>query len=672
MTMVAAVSTPINPKTTSTTRTTQNQNPARPPLLPSDPDNALAPRRPKSREVSSRYMSSSSSSTSASASTTSTSKRCASPSISRRTAMMTSTPSTASAINRSQSVERRRPATPRTNSLDLRIGNTNCGGVNSGEMTNAQRMLITSTRRLSVSFQGESFSFQVNKAKPTPSPISVRKGTPERRKATTPIPTRRADQVENSRPIEQHRWPGRFRQLNPMTRRSTDCTDDTKKLAGSEVNFNVVRALQNTMADNNNNKNTMRSSIESRLSSDSSTIDSTKPINVNGSNVHSEHPLASDTESVSSGTTSESSGNAVGVAGQGERGFIVPARFCQETNSRIRRQQDPGSPGSRNNGLKGPTPAKLIAPKKFGSDSPVSSPKGVVNSRGHMSPIRGGTLRPGSPSKFGISSTAALSPMRGMSPSRVRNAVGGVVSSNLSNVNNTPSILSFSADIRRGKVGEKRIVEVHLLRIFHNRWLQYRFINARADSALSDQRLNAKKSLYNAHISTSKLCESVRAKRAELQWLRQNVKLISILKEQMACLEELALIDQDYSCSLSGAVEALQASTLRLPIVDGARGDVQNLKDAICSAVDVMQAMASSICLLISKVTLFSASHSFSVGEVNSLVVELEKLTQKERNWLYQCKDLLSTIAALQVRESSLSTHILQLNRVPSSPTTQL
>ncbi|KAB5568875.1 hypothetical protein DKX38_002668 [Salix brachista] len=641
MTMVAAVSTPINPKTTSTTRTTQSQNPTRPPLLPSDPDNALAPRRPKSREVSSRYMSSSSSSTSAS--TTSTSKRCASPSISRRNAMVTPTPS---AINRSQSVERRRPATPRTNSLDLRIGNTNCGGVNSGEMTNAQRMLITSTRRLSVSFQGESFSFQVNKAKPTPSPISVRKGTPERRKATTPIPTRRADQVENSRSIEQHRWPGRFRQLNPMTRRSTDCTDDRKKLAGSEVSLNVVRALQNTMADNNNNNN-MRSSIESRLSSDSSTIDSTKPIDVNGSNVHSEHPLASDTESVSSGTTSESSGNAVGVAGQGERGFIVPARFCQETNSRIRRQQDPGSPGSRNNGLKGPTPAKLIAPKKFGSDSPVSSPKGVVNSRGHMSPIRGGALRPGSPSKFGISSAAALSPMRGMSPSRVRNAVGGVVSSNLSNVNNTASILSFSADIRRGKVGENRIVEVHLLRIFHNRWLQYRFINARADSALSAQRLNAKicpsitssiqygygqnqailgylnnvvlstfgnmmiyKSLYNAHITTSKLCESVRAKRAELQWLRQNLKLISILKEQMACLEELALIDQDYSCSLSGAVEALQASTLRLPIVDGGRADVQNLKDAICSAVDVMQAMGSSICLLISKVTLFSSSHS--------------------------------------------------------------
>lgn len=31
--------------------------------------------------------------------------------------------------------------------------------------------------------------------------------------------------------------------------------------------------------------------------------------------------------------------------------------------------------------------------------------------------------------------------------------------------------------------------------------------------------------------------------------------------------------------------------------------NVQSVKDAICSAVDVMQAMASSICLLLPKVT---------------------------------------------------------------------
>lgn len=40
---------------------------------------------------------------------------------------------------------------------------------------------------------------------------------------------------------------------------------------------------------------------------------------------------------------------------------------------------------------------------------------------------------------------------------------------------------------------------------------------------------------------------------------------------QMAYLEEWSLMEQDHSSSLSGATEALKASTLRLPIVNGAK-----------------------------------------------------------------------------------------------------
>ncbi|XP_048227352.1 QWRF motif-containing protein 2 isoform X2 [Ricinus communis] len=577
---------------------------------------------------------------SSTSSSSSTPKRSPSPLISRPTAMTTLTPSTPSTIKRSLSVERRRPNTPRLNSTDLRING------NGTEVSNTHKMLITSTRSLSVSFQGESFALQVSKAKPA-APSPIRKGTPERRKAT-PTPGRGTDQVENnnSRP-----WPGRFREPNSLTR-SVDCTDDRRRLTGSAVNFNVVRALQSSLVDNNSNGNSIRSSIESRLSTDSSNIE------VNGSELcDRDHSVASDTESVSSGSTTE---GIIGN-GQGRRGIIVPARFWQETNNRLRRQPEPGS--SRTvGGLKGPVPPKLIAPKKVGIDSPVSSPKGVVNNRGQLSPVRGGgALRPASPSKLGTP-TATLSPMRGVSPSRMRSAVGAVVSSNLSNsINSTPSILSFAADIRRGKSGEHQIVEVHVLRILYNRLLQWRFVNARADASLSAQRLNAEKSLYNARVTTSKLRESVRAKRMELQCLRQNLKLISILKGQMIYLEELALIDHEYSRSLSGAIEALRASTLRLPVVCGARADIQNVKDAICSAVDVMQAMASSICLLLSK-----------VGDVNSLVVELANVAAKERALLDQCKNLLSIIAAMQVKECSLRTHFIQVKRVPSSLTAKV
>ncbi|XWS14786.1 hypothetical protein CRYUN_Cryun35bG0038100 [Craigia yunnanensis] len=603
--MVAAVSATVNTKQHGGGQL--HQNPSRPPLLPSDPDNAIAPRRQKFREVTSRYLSSSSSSsnssTSSSSSSAASAKRCPSPLVSRTshsTAITTPTHANPSAIKRSQSVEGRQAVTPRpNNSMDLRTSNSND---NNGKLSAIQKFLFTSTKSLPVSFQGESFSYQFSKAKPAPSPSTTRKGTPERRKPTaaTPTPGRGTDQTENSK---TEFWPARLRQPNSMSR-SMDSMDERKRLNGS-VNGNVVRALQNSMIDNTDL--TAVTAVGSEAQCD---------------------PVASDTESVSSGSTSgalESSCNGNGDVKRGPRGIMVPARFWQETNNRLRRT-DPSSPVSKKN----TTQSKLVAPDKFGIDSPLSSPKGVVNSRGRLSPIRG-PVRPASPSKLGASSTS--SPLRGVSPSRVRNGLGG-------NLVNTPSILSFAGDvIKMGKIGENKVSDAHLLRLHHNGQLQWRFINARADAALSSQRSNAEKSLYDACITTSKLRESISAKRMELQLLRQNLKLSSILKGQMILLDEWAVFDHDYCSSLSGATEALMASTLRLPVVSGARADVPKLKDAICLAVDVMQALASSICPLLSK-----------VAKVNSLVAELGNLSANEFALLDQCKELLPTIAAMQVK----------------------
>ncbi|XP_062097936.1 QWRF motif-containing protein 2-like [Humulus lupulus] len=651
--MVTAVRTTLNPKT-STEGVGRPQNHARHPLLPSELDNGLAPpRRPKTREVTSRYMSSSNSSSSSSSSSSASStsfgfRRCASPMISRTsnsTGSITPAPASMPNTKRAQSVERRRAATPRPSSLDLKhLGGGAGGGVGS-EMTAVQKMLFTSTRSLSVSFQGESFSFQVSKVKPAPSP-SVRKGTPERRKAGTTLP--RGYQSEDSKPVESQRWPGRLRESDCMNR-SLDSNDERRRSTGGSCG-NVTRALQNSIVDDVD-----RTPVKRRLSSASGNAELLKTaepvveVNSIGSDAFSDHIASSDSESVSSGCTTPGTlefGGGVYQEQRGSRGVVAAARFWQESKNRSLRLPEPGSPSSRSTAMRAFAPSKLVAPKKLSIETPVLSPRGVLSSRrGQSSPILG-SFRPSSPSKACMS--AVSSPLRGMSPSRIRSLIPGTESNK-----NAPSILSFAVDIRRGKAGENRILDAHALRLLYNRLLQWRFINARADASHSAQRLNAERSIYNAWVTTAQLRESVRTKRIELQLLRQTLKLISILKGQMVYLEEWSLLDRDYTGSLSGAFEALKASTLRLPVVAGARADVQNVKDAVCSAVDVMQAMASSICLLTSK-----------VGQVNSLVGEISSLTAKERALLGQCKNLLSTIAALQVKDCSLRTHILQLKRM--------
>uniref|UniRef100_A0A803MKK0 QWRF motif-containing protein 2 n=1 Tax=Chenopodium quinoa TaxID=63459 RepID=A0A803MKK0_CHEQI len=498
---------------------------------------------------------------------------------------------------RSQSVDRRRSGTVKPTPV-----------ANAGEISAATKLLVTSTRSLSVSFQGESFSLPISKTKAVNqgngNSNSARKATPERRRGT-PVKGKvdgGGDQVDNSnsnsKPGDQQRWPARNRELN-MLSRSLDCSNnESKEYLGSSV---VARALKDSFLDESR-----RASFDGILNLDSSNGDVLNGIrgamdenSVNDSSVPSDL-TASDTDSVSSGSTSGAQDVNNGSHGRSvPRGIVVSARFWQETNMRLRRLQDPGLGLSPSPTSKFSAPPKLSQSRKF-SDGPMSSPRAM------SSPIRG-AVRAASPSK--LMNTPISSPMRGVSPSGVRSSIGSSVGCSPWD---TPSVLSFAVDVRRGKVGENRIVDAHQLRLLYNRQLQWRFVNARADAALSAQRQNA----------------------------------------EMAYLEEWSLLDKDHSNSLLGATEALKASTLRLPVVGGATADIQSVKEAVGSAVDVMQSMASSTCSLLTK-----------VEEVNSLVAELSNIATKERVLLEKSKEVLSMLAAMQVKDCSLRTHTLQLNR---------
>ncbi|KAL8172285.1 hypothetical protein V2J09_024089 [Rumex salicifolius] len=640
--MVAAISTvTLESKATSLQGTPQNSTGnSRPPLLPSERENGIKAAganrrsRPRGREIPSRYMSpscssSSSSSTASTRNSTSTSATSttvsSSPasSISRRFPSPSISRANTNSANpkRSQSADRRRSTTPRPASA-----------ANAGEISAASKLLFTSTRSLSVSFQGEAYSLPISKTKSVNSPSSNggRKATPERRRST---PLRgKVDggsgdqQVEGSKQVDQQLWPARNRQ-SITSSRSLDC---------SNVSMTPMRALHESLIDNRG-----RSSFDGILNLDSRSADVLGALNssvdatsVNGSSIPSD-PTASDTDSVSSGSTSGPNESSNGRQ-SGPRGIMASARFWQETNMRLRRLQDPGSVSSISPSSK-IAASKLTQSRKF-NDGSVMSPRMT------SSPIRG-AIRSASPSKLMTPSS-----VRGSSPSRIRSSIAGSLNSSFCD---TPSVLSYIVDVRRGKVGENRIIDAHQLRLLYNWHLQWRFVNARTDIASLVQKQSVEKNLWNAWITITGLRDSVRHKRAHLQLLKQKLKLTSILKRQVNYLDEWSLMEKDHSSALQGAIEALKASTLRLPVVGPAIVDVQSVKEAVSSAVDVMQSMASSICSQLTK-----------VEEVNSLVLDLVNVAAKERALLGQCKDVLSALAALEVKDCSLRTNVLQVNRV--------
>lgn len=103
----------------------------------------------------------------------------------------------------------------------------------------------------------------------------------------------------------------------------------------------------------------------------------------------------------------------------------------------------------------------------------------------------------------------------------------------------------------------------------------------------------------------------------------------------MIHLEEWSLLEKKYAKSISGTAEALNATILRLPVCDGAmvgnlikhrnifsillsswiscfslqlyilQVDIQSVKNAVGSAIDVMQTIGNSISTLLSKVPFY-------------------------------------------------------------------
>ncbi|CAL9166572.1 unnamed protein product [Musa hybrid cultivar] len=608
----------------------------RPPLSPSEKGNAAGPKRPRAKEINSRYLAFSSSSASAakggsfssspasssskgaSFSSSSCSASTASSSSSSSTAtssprrfrspLPASRPSTPAALpktcmpNRSKSVDRARPggtATPRA-------------AHNPAALSSVARALRTTTRSLSVSFQGESFSYQSSKIGPTSPSSKNRKPTPERRGPTAPAatPARSCFKLENSRPLDSHhRWPAATsQQFNSLTR-SLDCS------VGDKDSFlAAVRSLRQSMALN---EGARRASFDG-----------------------GDFSLSVDTDSLSSGSNSGTH-ESINLPPRGRvtpHGTVAPSRLLPEKGHRLHRLPDPGTQQPSPN-LKSVASSKFVPAKKSLVNGLLSSPFVAVYSH-H------GSVRPSSPGKLSATSPGGMPGVQRVPTSPAKSY------STVLLPGNAPSIFSFASDIKRGKNGESRIEDAHQLRLLYNRYLQWRWVNAQMHDTVLVQKLTAEKYLSNVWMTTTKMHEPIAIKKLKVQTDRQHVKLRSILKAHMSNLEEWSLIDHDHSIALSGTLGALKTSTIRLPVVNGAKVDFQEVRNAVGSAIDVMQAIGTSIYTLLSKVE----------GR-SSIMSELAELATKEQALMDQCKDLLSMVSAMHVKQCSLFGHVIQMSR---------
>ncbi|KAG8081323.1 hypothetical protein GUJ93_ZPchr0007g5564 [Zizania palustris] len=157
-----------------------------------------------------------------------------------------------------------------------------------------------------------------------------------------------------------------------------------------------------------------------------------------------------------------------------------------------------------------------------------------------------------------------------------------------------------------------RAEEEHMLRLLHNQHLQWRRANAKAGAALSAQALNAQKHLCGAWVTILGMRKSIALKKMQLQLLRDSCKLMAVLRAK-----------QNFRLS----------------------------ENAVGSAVDVMQAMRNSMANLLLK-----------LARTNVLVSQLSRIATQEQALMSQCRELLSTLALMHVKHSSLQGQMIQMS----------
>ncbi|KAJ4704124.1 QWRF motif-containing protein 2-like [Melia azedarach] len=208
------------------------------------------------------------------------------------------------------------------------------------------------------------------------------------------------------------------------------------------------------------------------------------------------------------------------------------------------------------------------------------------------------------------------------------------------------------ADAKKGrKAGSSHLEDVHSLKLLHNHYFQWRFANAKAEASLHAQRRETERSLYSLGVKIAELYDSVKKKRIELGILKRMKTLSTIVEAQMPHLDEWCAFEEEYSNSLSEAIQALLNTSIQLPIGGNVKADVREMGEALNSTVKLME-----------MIMLHLQSFMPKAEEVEMLISELAKVTGMERALIEECGDLLSKTQAFQVEECSLRGQLMQLH----------
>nr|XP_043623085.1 protein ENDOSPERM DEFECTIVE 1-like [Erigeron canadensis] len=214
-----------------------------------------------------------------------------------------------------------------------------------------------------------------------------------------------------------------------------------------------------------------------------------------------------------------------------------------------------------------------------------------------------------------------------------------------------PTSTKTGVGLKKGKKPPQASPEdVHSLKLLHNHFLQWRFANAKAQAAMHSQTKQMENQFFSLGTDIANLRDTVKRKQAELNELQRIKAVSAIVEAQMPYLDQWSDLEEDYTCSLSGATNALSNSLLRLPVSGNVQVNTKEIAVALDSAAKTTDMIVHNMLSLLPK-----------AEETDTLTSELANVVDTEKALVEECENLLLTTHNLQVEDCSLRGQLMQL-----------
>ncbi|KMS98890.1 hypothetical protein BVRB_3g067840 isoform A [Beta vulgaris subsp. vulgaris] len=207
---------------------------------------------------------------------------------------------------------------------------------------------------------------------------------------------------------------------------------------------------------------------------------------------------------------------------------------------------------------------------------------------------------------------------------------------------------------KQKKVSTVQEEEFHQYKIMHNRLLQWRFVNAKAEVAMAKVKRKAEEKVFGVWLKLYKMRYAIAEKRMKVERLKQKVKFLQIVSPQIELLNEWEKLEKKNCEAVGRVTRKLSAYSTKLPLVDGAMADTVPVYNAMKVALELTENIEETIINL-----------QLQAESASEMLRELTQTVKQNMECLQELDKEISTVMSLEAYEKSLVVHILQATKEP-------